>query len=445
MAQDYFRWLSHGRLVVLLWAAAIIAAATMAYTGPAGWDAQIYWRALQNLRHAEDPYAVGIAAQIAFRNRPVSSPVEHVPFTYVYSPMTLPLLSALTSVPGWLLGLLYGLAVSAGFLLQLWAGFQMAEKRERPWLALMLPAVAFFPGLVTDDTILSGNIGYVLYGVILATAVSGWKRGRWFWYYVAVLAASIVKAPLLNLLAFPILVGKRQWLPAGGTAAAGLALFAVQAKIWPEQFREYLVAIRLMFDIVHDFGFGPGGSIGRGLWRAGRPYSSASIVAYLVSSLVVGVVLLILRRRVRLGQMTQEEWIPVAMVGTLLFYPRIMRYDLAAFSIPMLLIAWRTFRKTAEFSAPATSGKLFPRLNRETAIVPVFFLATNVLTVTGPMWVPVELMALLAIFALGVWSAYQPQWLGRRSDVLSDAGALAGQLSDQHLPGPPMRVTFDVE
>ncbi len=64
----------------------------MAYTGPAGWDAQIYWRAVQTIRHGGDPYAAGIAAQLAFLSRPHPSPSDHVPFTYVYSPMTLPLL-----------------------------------------------------------------------------------------------------------------------------------------------------------------------------------------------------------------------------------------------------------------------------------------------------------------------------------------------------------------
>ena len=392
----------------------------MAYTGPAGWDAQIYWRAVQNLRHGEDPYRVGIAAQLAFQDRHAANPAEHAPFTYVYSPMTLPLLRLLTSVPGWVLAALYGLLVAGGFLLQLWAGFQMAEESERKWLRVMLPAIAFFPGLVTDDTILSGNIGYVLYGLILATGVPGWKRGRWLWYYVAVLVASIFKAPLLTMIAFPVLVGKRQWLPAGITAAAGLGLFAVQAWIWPEQFREYLVAIRLMFDIVHDFGFGPAGVFGKTLWRMGRPYSLASIILYLISSCLIGVVLLMVRRRVGLGQVARMTWVPVALVGTLLFYPRIMRYDLAAFSVPMLLIGWRTFRKVTGSSAQPASRRKFSWLTPKAATFVVCFLATNIITVVGPMWVPVELTALLAIFILGVGSAYQTQGLDPQSEGLGE-------------------------
>jgi len=384
----------------------------MAYTGPVGWDAQIYWRALQTIRHGGDPYAAGIAAQRAFLIRPYPRASDHIPFTYVYSPMTLPLLRLFTAVPGWLLGLLYGLAVLSGFLLELWAGFQMAEAWERKWLVVMLPAIAFFPGLVTDDTILSGNIGYVLYGLVLAAAVPGWKRGRWFWYYVAVVAASIVKIPLLTMIAFPVLVGKRQWFPAGTAGSVGLALFAVTGWIWPVEFHEYLVAIRLMFDEVHDFGFGPAGVLGKTLWRLGRPYFPTAIIFYVIASCVLGIILLVLKRRVTLGKMTREAWIPVALVGTLLFYPRIMRYDLAAFAVPMLLIGWRAFRRPGQSVPPLLPGRLFSWLTAGSAIFVVCFVAANVITVVGPMWFPIELMALLAVFGLGVGSAYQPRRQG---------------------------------
>jgi glycosyl transferase family 87 len=399
------------KILVLFWVAAIIAVAAMAYTGPVGWDAQIYSQAVQNLRDGGDPYATGIAAQQAFHNRPARTPADHVPFAYVYSPMTLPLLRFLMVLPNWLLGALYGLAVAAGFFLELWAGFQMAEEHERPWLALMLPAVAFFPGLVTDDALLSGNVAYVLYGLMLAAAVPGWKRGRWFWFYVAVLAASIVKVPLLTLLAFPILVGKRQWVPASSTAVTGLLLFGAQARLWPAQFREYLVALRLVFDEVHDFGFGPAGVFGRTLWQMGRSFSFASTILYLVSTCTVGMIVLLLARRVRAQKITQETWIPVAFVATLLFYPRIMKYDLAALTIPMLLIAWRTLSSASRYSSPRIFEDGPSWLTRKVVTGVFCFGAANVITVAGPAYIPVELTAFLTIFLYGAWSIYQPQAL----------------------------------
>ena len=185
---------------------AVVALVVMASVGSVGWDAQGYWKAIQTVHHHSDPYAEDLAALQAFHNRLASNPVERQPFVYVYSPMTLPLLRLLAVFPRWLLGLLYWGAVATGALLQLWAGFQMADQRERRWLALMLPAIIFFPGLVTDDAILSGNVAYLLYGAILAAATAGWKHGRWSWYYIAVLAASVFKTPFLVFLAFPVLI-----------------------------------------------------------------------------------------------------------------------------------------------------------------------------------------------------------------------------------------------
>ena len=397
-------WLSHRKLVILFWIAGAIAVAGMAYSGAVGWDAQIYFKALQNLRRGEHPYAVGIAAQRAWANRPANSPPEHVPFTYVYSPMTLPLLRVLMVLPDRMLAVLYGLAVAAGFLLQLWAGFQMAEEPERRWLALLLPAVAFFPGLITDDVILSGNISYILYGVVLAAAVPGWKRGRWLWFYVAVVTASVVKIPMLTLLAFPVLVSRRQWFPAGGTAVVGLGLFFLQARIWPDQFHEYLLAVRLVFDTVHDFGFGPAGVLGKTLWHMGRSYSPASTILYVISSCAVGIVALVLARRVSVEKIPQEMWVPVALVATVLFYPRIMKYDLTAYTIPMLLIAVRTVRAAAEGAPGLNNGGLLSSVRAKAALGATFLLAANVITVTGPQYIPVELMVLLAVFTAGVWS-----------------------------------------
>jgi len=123
---------------------------------------------------------------------------------------------------------------------------------------------------------------------------------------------------------------------------------------------------------------------------------------------VVGIILLVLKRRVTLGKMTREAWIPVALVGTLLFYPRIMRYDLAAFAVPMLLIGWRTFRKAEESVPRLLRASLFSWLTAGSAVFVFSFLAANIITVVGPMWFPIELMVLLAVFGLGVRSAYQP-------------------------------------
>ena len=142
------RWVSRPRLIALFWTAAVIALAAMAYAGAVGWDAKGYWKAVQSVQHNSDPYAEDIVALQAFHQRLATNPAEPRPFVYVYSPLTLPLLRLLGMFPASFVGLLYGLAVAVGAAIQLWAGFQMADQRERPWLMFVLPAVVFFPGLV---------------------------------------------------------------------------------------------------------------------------------------------------------------------------------------------------------------------------------------------------------------------------------------------------------
>ena len=376
---------------------AVIAVVVMACVGPVGWDAKDFWKAIQTVHHGSDPYAEDLVARQE----------------YHYSPMTLPLLRLLAVFPGWLLRLLYWAAVATGSLLELWAGFQMADQRERRWLALMLPAVTFFPGLITDDVILSGNVAYPLYGVILAAAVSGWKRGSWSWFYIAVLAASVFKTPFLALLAFTVLMDGRQWVRSGMTAVTGVLIFAAQMRLWPDMFREYLLTLRLMFDGGHDFGYGPVGTLGKALWRRGLPFSPATTILYLIFACVLGIVLLFLARRVREWKLPRETWVPVALVGTALLNPRIQKYDLAAFTVPMLLIGWRALRfalggSPGERQGGNSHGTGQNRSDRTLILVGSgCFLIPNVITVAGPSWFPVELVVLLAIFAMGVWSLDQ--------------------------------------
>lgn len=407
-------WLTRPRLIALFWLAAVIAVVVMARTGSVGWDSGGYWKTIQSVRQGSDPYAgVEVARQAFLQRFAATGTGAHPPFVYAcspYPPMTVPLLRFLAMFPGWVLGVLYVAAVATGALLQLWAGFQMADKDERRWLALMLPAMIFFPGLVTDDAVLSGNVAYLLYGLVLAAAVTGWKRGNWSWYYLAVLTASIFKAPLLSLLAFPVLMDRRQWFPTGIAASSGVLIFAAQSLLWPTMFREWLLNTQLMFDGGHDFGFGPAGMLGRALWSQGLAYSSATSILYVAFSVVLGILLLFLARRVREWNLPLESWAPVALVGTLLLNPRIMKYDLAAITIPMLLIGGRALRAalgrpSGETPGSNAGGSAQKSPERELIFAgAVCLLIPNAITVAGPTWVPVEFAVLLAVFALGVWS-----------------------------------------
>ena len=401
------RWLTRERVIVLFWVAAITTVIVMANVGPAGWDARISWTAIQSVRQGADPYASGIAEQQTFRQLPASRRAERLPLPgarrfFDYPPLTLTLLRLLSGLPDGLLALLYWSAVAGGFLLQLGAGFQLADEAERRWLALLLPAVAFFPGLITDDAILSGNVSYILYGLVLAAAVPGWKRSQWFWYYIAVVAASIVKPPSLTLLALPVLLDKRQWLRSASTAIAALFLFAASAQMWPELFREHLRALQTLFDVGADFGYGPVGVIGRALWDRGWPYSPATTILYVTFAAALGLVLLFMAYHVRHKNLSRDAWIPVALVGTFLLNPRIMKYDMAVITIPMLLIASRGLRALLQSQTENLSES--SNSNRLLFVGAACFLIPNLLTVFGPTWWPVELIILLTTFALGAWA-----------------------------------------
>lgn len=389
--------------------------------GSFGWDTQQCWTAIQSAGHGGSAYDGGIAALKAYDALPSHAAGSRQPVIYIYSPMTIPVLRWLALIPGWLLGTLYGCAVAAGFLLQLRAGYEMASETERRWLVFLLPFAVFFPGLLCDTTIVAENIAYPLYGLILAAAIPGWKRNKWLWFYAAVIAASIVKVPMLTLLAFPVLVGKRQWVPAGLAGAAGSLLAAVQPLLWPTQFQGYLLAVRLAFDEMHSFGFGPAGLLGNLLWAMRKPYAEAATLGYVAWAVALGALLLAMSYRIRRDPDLREMWIPVAWVGTVLLNPRVTFYDTATLTVPMLLIAWRAIVLNQELRAQSKANGRSSTI--QLATLPIAneaglgqrkdiaaivagcgcFAACNLIDMMWGDWMPMELMVLLLVFAAGAW------------------------------------------
>ena len=387
-------------LAVLFWLGSSITIIVYVMVDRHWWDFDVYWKAVQSICHGSDPYADGIAVQQAFHDAANKGRHAVQPMTYVYSPITLPLLRIAGRAPIEVVGTLYGLALAGGFFLQLWAVWQMASASERRWLPLFLPAVMFFPGLMEDNVVMSANISYILYGLVLAAAVSGWKHNRWRWYYAAVLLASFCKAPLLTLLAFPVLVGWRQWRAALATGVAGCALFTVQGWLWPVLFKEYLRAVQLQFDWNMDFGMGPAGILGRALFKAGLPYSQPTTIVYLMFAAMVGLLLLWIAQRVKLMPEAREMWLPVALVGTILLNPRVKEYDTAAITVPMLLIGWRGLRQLVTPGLPVEEGR---KLNVPLAVAGAgCFLAANLLGI-DEAFSSVELALLLVLLGMGVW------------------------------------------
>jgi hypothetical protein len=361
----------------LLWLGAACSVVGMAISLPFGWDATHYLSALQQ-------YPAYISGQMSS--------------SLAYSPLfMIPAVGVARLLPLWLTIVAFVLAYFSGWLVQLRVGMQFATPDERKIFRYVAPVIAFFPGLLINDVIVSGNLAYILYGLMLASAALGWKRERWNWFYVAVLAAACVKVQLLTMLAIPLLCGKRQWMRTMMTGAAGLALYALQFRIWPRAFHVYLNSLKVMSQSRRDFGCGPAGNLARVLQIRGVPYEKPCILFYVAYAVVMFLILLSLSHLYRERRVCFVNWAPVMLLGVVLLNPRILPYDFAAVSLPMALVAWRSLREDGRNS-------LTPLLIGAGMVL----LALNVSVSGIESWATVlpdeflEMLLMLGIFAAGV-------------------------------------------
>jgi hypothetical protein len=372
---------------------------------PPGWDLAIYHTAIRALAAGHDPYADAIAIQQLFHSQIALHPTDAPPYSYVYSPITLPLLRLIGALPAWLSSA-YWLVYLAGVLTQVWVGMQAVETNERRYFIYLTPVAAFFPGLLANGIVLSGNVAYILYALVFLAAIYGWRHSSWHWFYLAILAASCVKAPLLSLVVIPILSARRQWVPASITTATGIALFAMQPLIWPTLFKHYLQAVELQFSYNRDFGCSPAGLFSGFLYDRRIPYSPASLIFYLCYAIPLFALLVYLSRRFLRGSFSLKQWLPVLLVGVVLLNPRLLEYDVASLTLPLALIAWRFF---ASFTTPP---KIIPLFSLLFVVTNCFgFYSWNVWKLTeGPL--------LVTLFLAGSWNLLR---LSRRPSGIPSA------------------------
>lgn len=376
----------------LFWIAAaitiVIWAASPGYV--AGWDLNVYKNAIQALRAGLDPYAAGTAIQRLFHAHLAEHPNAPTPFTYVYSPVTLPLLRLVGRLPFAISGLIYWTLYALATLAVIWVSSQFLTRDERKVFKYLTPAAVFFPGLLQQDVIFSGNVAYIIYGFVFVTAYIGITRSRWLPFYIVVLVASCIKAPLLIFLAIPFLSDRRQAIYTAVTALIGVCLFAVQPHLWPGLFRNYLDAVELQFSFNHDFSSSPSGLLADALYNV-VPYKITSLVFYLFYAIPTFLALWHLGRRYQRGDFARKQWAPVVFCGTAFMNPRIMEYDVAPMTIFLALIIWRAFAKNERFGQTALK-------------MAIFFAIINGFAITS--WRPTESLVLTGIFAtgaIGLW------------------------------------------
>lgn len=390
MKSDFSRYVP--AVAAVFWLCAFISAVIWAFSPSVspGWDLHVYANAVRSLQIGHDPYWDGIAVQRIFHAHLAEHPNAAPPFTYVYSPITLPLLRWLGRFPLRWVGGMYWLVYGACAAAAMWVGMQAVEPEERPVFMLLAPAAIFFPGLLENDVLFSGNIAYVIYGIVFLTAMIGWRKGQWLWFYLAALAASCCKAPLLSVLAIPVLSSRKQWWQAGVTAVCGVGLFAVQPLLWPAAFQHYLTAVELQFSYNHDFSCSPAGLLADALYNV-IPYTVTSAVFYLVYAVPVFLILFYLSRRYLDGEFSLEQWMPVMLAGVILLNPRIMEYDVASIALPMALLAWRSFARNNSL------GK---------TILEMSFFCALLYQFSRTQWRVVECLSLVGLFAAGSWNLY---------------------------------------
>jgi hypothetical protein len=390
------------KVVVTLWAMVLIAIPLWSRFDTSGWDVAVYHAAMRAQRIGHDPYADAIAIQTAYHSQLALHPntTSGRPYNFVYSPMTLPLLRLIGRIPEWLSGLGYWILYAIGAFAVVWAGMQLVEAKERKYFVFLAPIVVFFPGLLENGVILCGNISFIVYGAVLVTAVIGWQLGRWRWFYIAVLAASCFKTPLLTLLAIPLLSARKQWIPVGLTAGAGVCLFAVQPMIWPVLFRNFLQAVSLQFSNNRDFGVSPAGIFSGFLFDHGFAYSQGGFAFYLLYVIPLFSVLVYLSRRFMSGAFPLTRWIPVLLLGVILLNPRIVEYDLYILTIPLSLVLWR----------------LLPGLaNSRTAAISTLaaFVMVNIAAYQSwIIWKNIACILLVTLFSAGAWQLLGQRQLG---------------------------------
>jgi hypothetical protein len=361
-----------------------------------GWDLRVYETAVRSLMAGHDPYADGNSLQHLFHSQPTLHPDHSQPYTYVYGPITLPLLRIVTIFPLGTVANLYWLAYGACVLIVIWVGMQWVKQDERKLFSLLAPASVFFPGLVHIDTLFSGNVAIVFYGLIFAATRWGWRTGNWQCFYIATITASCCKAPWLIFLLIPILSARKQWLSTCITGVVGIILFAIQHFLWPSEFNNYLEAINLRLAFNHDFGLSPAGQLADALYYV-IPYQITSATFYAFYASLIFATLLYLSRKFLCGYISWAQWAPVLFVGVALLLPRIMEYDVAPIAIPMALIAWRFLgRSNRPTQRILGMSVLFAAVN---GIVAISGLSYNV-------WKHTECVVLVGIFAIGSWDLF---------------------------------------
>ncbi len=337
LIRDWFRRNKPSPWLTALWFAALASVAGMFIFLPENcWDLRVSSEAMHYLRMGLDPYAASIAHQKA------EAALGHRVFLYWYPPVSIEFLKLLNLLPALLRAAIFWMIYAMGFGLQLWAGSRFALPAERHMLRFVFPLVMFFPAFVPSDTLLSGNLAIPMYGAMLAAAVRGWHEERWGVFYAVVVAASLLKPPMLVWLAVPLLLGSAQLAPAIAAALCGVGLFALQKFLWPQRFADFMACVHYALPL--EINYSPVAMFGKFLEFIGHPSDRAAAAFYIAVCLAMFGILMYFAREFRRKNVAGQNFAAVVLLSTALFALRLKEYDLLPLTIPMALILLRGVR-----------------------------------------------------------------------------------------------------
>ncbi len=161
------------KMLIGFWVLVLVTIIVWASLTAPGWDTAVYRTAMHSLQVGHDPYLEATQHQkLVYSKGPIPADTDP-PFTYVYPPITLPVLHFFGRLSTRLAGILYMSIYAIAILCQLWVGFLMSRASEKRIFSWPVPISVFFPGLLADGTLLSGNIAHILYALVLVAAFVG--------------------------------------------------------------------------------------------------------------------------------------------------------------------------------------------------------------------------------------------------------------------------------
>lgn len=275
------------------------------------------------------------------------------------------------------------------------------------WLSPLFALLLFFasPRFTGTLALCGMNIASLLYCLAFIAAVPGLRKNFWWFFYIAVLLAAMIKITFLALLLLPLLAGRRQWLQSIGCGLAAVGANLAEKALAPELYAGYQWSLTQAILKEKHYGYGVFGVLASfdDKWHQAvgmGPYLVSVLMAF---TLVVG--MLLLRRRMeRAGTpVTSGNWLALVVATIILVNPREMQYDvdialLAAFVLFIYAIRGQRLLIRMTFS------------NRLLLLMTAMFLPCVLmpkLIHTPQLWGIYEVSLVIEAFALGFWRLWR--------------------------------------